>query len=145
MRIARSKTDQQGKGDTLAVPRVPDSPYCPVRAVLDWQVVADLTTGALLRRLHRGDRLGERLTAQSVALIIKQRAAQAGLEGAAAYPGHSRRRGFLTSAARNRATNPSTCCASTSKTSSASTITPAPDSCAAAENSRSRRQEVGSM
>ena len=103
VRIARSKTDQEGHGATLAVPRVPDSPYCPVRAVLDWQVVADLTTGALLRRLHRGDRRGERLTAQSVALIIKQRAAQAGLEGAAAYSGHSLRRGFLTSAARNRA------------------------------------------
>ena len=62
VRIARSKTDQEGKGDTIAVPRVPDSPYCPVQAVLDWQVTANITTGPLLRRLHRGDRIGARLT-----------------------------------------------------------------------------------
>ena len=103
VRIARSKTDQEGKGDTIAVPRVPDSPYCPVQAVLDWQVVANIPTGPLLRRLHRGDRVGARLTAQSVALVVKQRASQAGLEAAEAYSGHSLRRGFLTSAARNRA------------------------------------------
>ena len=68
VRIARSKTNQEGKGDIIAVPRVPDSPYCPAQVVLDWQVAADITTRPLLRRLHRGDRVGARLTAQSVSL-----------------------------------------------------------------------------
>jgi Uri superfamily endonuclease len=35
VRIGRSKTDQEGQGATIATPRVPDSPYCPVRAVRD--------------------------------------------------------------------------------------------------------------
>lgn len=78
----RSPT-RKAKGDILAVPRVPHSPYCPVQAVLDWQVVAGITTGPLFRRLYRGDRAGRvRLTAQSVALVIKRRAAQAGLKAA---------------------------------------------------------------
>src|SRR5579872_1219873 len=66
-------------------------------------IAADITTGAVFRRLHRGDALGRsRLTDRSVALIIKELAGKAGLE-AAKYSGHSLRSGFLTSAARNRA------------------------------------------
>lgn len=38
--IASSKTDQEGEGAVIAIPRVPNSPYCPVQAVLDWQVLA---------------------------------------------------------------------------------------------------------
>ena len=98
--IARSKTSQDSGGSVIAFPRVPGSPYCPVQAVLDWQVVAGIMTGPLFRRLHRGDRVGtSRLTAQSVALIVKRLAAQVGLE-AERYSGHSLRSGFLTSAAR---------------------------------------------
>lgn len=103
VRIAHSKTDQEGQGAVIAVPRVPHSPYCPVQAVLDWQVVAGITTGALFRRLYRGDRVGRgRLTAQSVALVIKRLATRANLD-ADRYAGHSLRSGFLTSAARARA------------------------------------------
>ena len=103
VRIAHSKTDQDGQGAVIAIPRVPHSPYCPVQAVLDWQVVAGITTGALFRRLYRGDRVGRaRLTAQSVALVIKRLATRAGLD-ADRYAGHSLRSGFLTSAARARA------------------------------------------
>jgi hypothetical protein len=65
--------------------------------------VADIEHGAIFRRMHRGDHLGEaRLTAQSVALVIKALARKAGLD-AARRAGHSLRSGFLTSAARNRA------------------------------------------
>ena len=74
-----------------------------MQAVLDWQLAAGITTGPLLRRLNRGDRLvRSRLTAQSVALIIKHLAAKAGLD-AERYSGHSLRSGVLTSAARARA------------------------------------------
>lgn len=101
--IASSKTDQEGEGVVIAIPRVPHSPYCPVQAVLDWQVVAGIATGPLFRRLHRGDRVGRsRLTAQSVALIIKRLASRVDLDPAR-YAGHSLRSGFLTSAARARA------------------------------------------
>ena len=101
--IASSKTDQEGEGAVSAIPRVPNSPYCPVQAVLDWQVLAGIATGPLFRRLHRGDRVGRsRLTAQSVALIVKRLAAKVGLD-AERYSGQSLRSGFLTSAVLARA------------------------------------------
>lgn len=101
--IASSKADQEGEGQVIAIPRVPGSPYCPVQAVLDWQVVAGIATGPLFRRLQRGDKVGRsRLTAQSVSLVIKRLAARVGLD-AERYAGHSLRSGFLTSAARARA------------------------------------------
>jgi site-specific recombinase XerD len=101
--IASSKTDQDGRGQVVAIPRVADSPYCPVQAMQDWLTVAEIASGPVFRRMHRGDALGrERLTAQSVALVIKELATRVGLD-AANYAGHSLRSGFLTSAARNRA------------------------------------------
>jgi len=101
--IARSKTDQEGQGQTIAVPRVPDSPYCPVRAVEEWLEKAGIETGAVLRRMQQGEVVGQaRLTPQSVALVIKELASRVGLDPAR-YAGHSLRSGFLTSAARNRA------------------------------------------
>jgi site-specific recombinase XerD len=101
--IAASKTDQEGAGQMIAIARVPHSDYCPVRAVLDWILVAGITSGPVFRRLLRGDRISrERLKAPSVALVIKQLAARVGLDPAR-YAGHSLRSGFLTSAAKNRA------------------------------------------
>jgi integrase len=100
VRIATSKTDQAGEGQTIAIARVPGSPYCPVQAVLAWRAAAGIHAGALFRRVRRGDKLGEtRLTAQSVALIVKRLCERVGLDPAV-YAGHSLRRGFLTSAAR---------------------------------------------
>ena len=65
--------------------------------------LTEISTGAMFRSMHRGDAVGKaRLTAQSVALIVKALAARVGLE-ASRYAGHSLRSGFLTSAARNRA------------------------------------------
>ena len=103
LRVASSKTDQEGHGEVVAIPRVADSAYCPVQAVLDWLVVAEIRTGAVFRRMHRGDRLGaSRLTDQSVALVIKRLALRVGLDPGR-YAGHSLRSGFLTSAARRGA------------------------------------------
>ncbi len=101
--IAKSKTDQEGQGQTIAIPRVPDSPYCPVQAVLDWMAAAGIEQDALFRRVTKGNKLTtDRLTDQSVARIIKRLASRAGLI-ASQYAGHSLRSGFLTSAAQHRA------------------------------------------
>ena len=103
VRIASSKTDQEGVGQVVAIPRVVASPYCPVQALFDWLIAAEITSGAVFRRVHRGDTVARtRLSGQSVALIIKELAAKAGLDPSR-YAGHSLRSGFLTSAARNRA------------------------------------------
>jgi hypothetical protein len=59
---------------------------------------AGITDGPLFRRVNKGGRpLPDRLTAQSVAIIVKAYAARLGLD-ADAFSGHSRA-GFLTSAA----------------------------------------------
>lgn len=101
--IASSKTDQEGAGQVVAIPRVDNSPFCPAQAVSDWLVAAEISAGPVFRSMHRGDAVGgTRLTAQSVALIVKALAAKVGLEPSR-YAGHSLRSGFLTSAARNRA------------------------------------------
>ncbi len=101
--IASSKTDQEGLGQIVAIPRVSGSSYCPVRAVLDWMIVAGIQSGPVFRRLYRGDTVGKtRLSPQSVALIIKDLAGKVGLD-VTRYAGHSLRSGFLTSAAKNRA------------------------------------------
>ena len=101
--IEHSKTDQEAQGQTIAILRQPNSAYCPVSALHDWLTVAGIERGALFRRMYRGDKVGEqRLTAQSVALVIKDLAYRVGLNPAD-YAGHSLRSGFLTSAARNRA------------------------------------------
>ena len=138
VRIARSKTNQEGKGDIIAVPRVPDSPYCPVQVVLDWQVAADITTRPLLAGCTAGIAWA-RGSPPRASRSVKPRASQAGLKAAEAYAGHGLRRGFLTSAARNRVTSRSTCCASTWTMPSASRIMPSKGCCAGEGDSRSGR------
>jgi site-specific recombinase XerD len=97
--LRRSKTDQEGQGRTVAIPRVRGR-HCPVRALQSWLTAADLTSGPIFRRIDRYEHvLATRLSGQSVALIIKQRASAAGLD-AEMYSGHSLRAGFATHAAR---------------------------------------------
>lgn len=101
--IEQSKTDQEAQGQVIAILRQPDSRYCPVRALQDWLTVAGIERGALFRRMYRSDKVGSsRLSSQSVAMIIKDQAHKAGLDSSR-YSGHSLRSGFLTSAARNKA------------------------------------------
>lgn len=103
MTIARSKTDQEGQGQLIAIPRQSGSAYCPVQALKDWLTVAEIDRGTLFRRMHHGDKVGTaRLSPQSVALIIKDYAHRVGLDSSR-YAGHSLRSGFLTSAAKQRA------------------------------------------
>lgn len=98
LRLRRSKTDQQGRGRDIAIPLVKGR-YCPTRSLQTWLQAAGITTGALFRRVNRYGRvLPQRLTSQSVALIIKQRAESAGFDPEI-FSGHSLRAGFVTNAA----------------------------------------------
>jgi site-specific recombinase XerD len=67
--IRHSKTDQEGQGQTIAIPR--GSIACPVVALQTWLAVAGITTGAVFRSVRKGGRVAERLTAQIVADIVK--------------------------------------------------------------------------
>ena len=95
-----SKTDQEGVGATIAIVR--GSIACPVAAVKAWRDGAGITSGPLFRSIRKGGKIGARLTAQSVADIVKSMPRACGLEPAQ-FAGHSLRAGFLTSAAKRGA------------------------------------------
>lgn len=95
--IRRSKTDQEGAGHEVAIPR--GARLRAVAAVQAWQAAAGIADGPLFRPVAKGGRvLARALTAESVATIVKTYAGLAGLDPAE-FAGHSLRAGFLTSAA----------------------------------------------
>ena len=101
--IGYSKGDQTGEGQTVAALAVPGSPYCPVTALRVWLQAAGIEGGPLFRRISAGGTAGDSaLSDKTVVRLIKRTAEAAGLDEKR-YSGHSLRRGFLTSAAMNRA------------------------------------------
>ena len=97
--IRRSKTDQFGEGALKALPYFDNSKYCPVVSLKNWINVSKINSGSLFRRFSKGSRLSEnRLTDQTVALLIKEYLRLAGIDSKN-YSGHSLRSGFATSAA----------------------------------------------
>jgi len=97
--IRRSKTDQFGEGFVKALPYFDSSIYCPVVSLKNWINESGINSGSLFRRFVKGSRLSEnRLTDQTVALIIKEYLQLAGIDSKN-YSGHSLRSGFATSAA----------------------------------------------
>jgi site-specific recombinase XerD len=99
--IRQSKTDQEAEGQTVAIVR--GSVACPVKALKAWLAAAGITEGPLFRPINKADRVSlDRLSAQSVALIVKAHCKRAGLDPAQ-FAGHSLRAGFLTSAAKRGA------------------------------------------
>ena len=101
--LRRSKTDQFGEGFTKALPYFDNSQYCPVVSLKKWLEISKITSGPMFRRFTKGSRLSKnRLTDQSVALLIKEYLKLAGIDNKN-YSGHSLRSGFATSAAESGA------------------------------------------
>jgi len=97
--LKRSKTDQYGEGSIKGLPYFDNSKYCPVVSISNWIKISKINSGALFRRFIKGSKLSEnRLTDQTVALLIKEYLRLAGIESTN-YSGHSLRSGFATSAA----------------------------------------------
>ena len=97
--LRRSKTDQFGEGFTKALPYFDSSQYCPVVSLKKWIEISKITSGAVFRRFLKGSKLSNnRLTDQTVALLIKEYLRLAGIDSKN-YSGHSLRSGFATSAA----------------------------------------------
>ncbi|NDD14094.1 MAG: integrase, partial [Betaproteobacteria bacterium] len=96
VKIRRSKADQEGKGQAIAIL---DGVNLRAKAVLqDWLQAAGITEGLVFRSVGKGGKVRQAMTDRAVANIIKERAEAAGLD-AAQFSGHSLRSGFLTSAA----------------------------------------------
>ena len=96
--IRRSKTDQEGLGQSVAVPR--GATACPVAALKAWIEAAGIVSGPLFVRIF--NKLNQRITDQrlhgrAVAVIVKKGAARLGFD-VSAFGAHSLRSGLVTSA-----------------------------------------------
>ncbi len=101
--IRRSKTDQFGEGMIKGLPYFNNENYCPVINLKKWLQISKIKTGPIFRRFSKGLSLTEnRLTDQSVVLLIKEYLNIAGIENKN-FSGHSLRSGFATVAAESGA------------------------------------------
>jgi integrase len=99
--IRRSKTDQDGAGREVGIPRSRKSATCPVTALEDWLQHGVVIGGAVFRSIDHGTVAG-RLSGHAVAEIVKKAAMRVGFDPKR-FAGHSLRSGFATSAARGGA------------------------------------------
>jgi integrase len=101
LRIGFSKTDQEGEGVEIAVPA--GKVLRPVEHLIAWLRVRGGAAGPLFTRIGMmGEFTMETMSDRSVARLIQRYAERAGLDPAT-VAGHSLRAGFLTEAARTRA------------------------------------------
>tara|TARA_B110000211_G_C14006071_1_gene520858 strand:+ start:320 stop:1276 length:957 start_codon:yes stop_codon:yes gene_type:complete len=97
--VKKSKTDQFGEGMTKGIPHFENSLYCPVTSLKRWINFSKIRKGPIFVKFSKGPKITkQRLTDQSVALIIKEYLFKAGIDSKN-YSGHSLRSGFATSAA----------------------------------------------
>ncbi len=101
--LRRSKTDQEGQGRKVAIPKGAHRSTCPVTALKEWIAAAGVTEGPLFREIDRHGNVGARaLHRDSIGAILKRAVERAGFDPAE-FAGHSLRSGFATQAARNGA------------------------------------------
>lgn len=95
LHVARSKTDQTGKGAKIAV-HAAKGLLCPVVAMRDWFARLDMhgiTDGPIFRAVNRGGRIGtSALTVRGAFEIFRSRGKDVGIEG---LSGHSARVGAI--------------------------------------------------
>lgn len=94
--IRRSKTDQEGAGQTIGI--LEGSRLRPLSSVRAWLDAAQITDGLLFQRLSKGGKLLGPMTPDAIAVLVKNYAKQAGFDPSQ-FSGHSLRAGFITSGA----------------------------------------------
>ena len=101
--IRKSKTDQFGEGMIKGLPYFVNKIYCPVLHLKEWIKLSNIKSGPLFRKFNKGFTLNRnRLTDQTIALLIKSYLKEAGIENKN-YSGHSLRSGFATATAESGA------------------------------------------
>ncbi|WP_223254518.1 tyrosine-type recombinase/integrase [Bacillus sp. HNG] len=99
LHLNRSKTDQKGEGQDVALPYGSNPLTCPVRSLEDWLAASGISEGPVFRRMDRHSNILGRLTPQSVRLIVKGCCEKVGLDPDR-YGAHSLRSGFCSTAAK---------------------------------------------
>jgi integrase len=101
--LMHSKTNQAGKDrPDNAKPLVGRA----ARAMDEWLAASGVQSGAIFRRIRKGDQIGEPLSPAAVRDIVRQRAQLAGLGDD--FSAHSLRSGFVTEAVRQQVPLPET-------------------------------------
>ena len=90
-RIAKSKTDQTGKGHEVPVKGI------AALALREWIKASGVNEGKLFRSVSKGNKIGEKITEVDINRIVKKRCEKAGYDPKQ-YSAHSLRRGFITEA-----------------------------------------------
>lgn len=99
LRIARSKTDNEGKNVGIPLGRYAET--CPVSHLRRWVEAAKIEDGALFRRVDRWGKAGTKpMNPDSIRLVLARLAATAGMVGTPLEPisPHGLRAGFITTA-----------------------------------------------
>jgi integrase len=93
--IRRSKTDQTGGGQKIAIPRV-GGPLCPSAALQSWLDVGHISSGPIFRPINKWNQVGEGpLSAAAVRDVVRKRASDFCVLHVSA---HSLRSGFVVAA-----------------------------------------------
>jgi integrase len=98
--IRRSKGDQEGAGQTIAVPR--GAFLRPVEALQTWLAAAEISSGPAFRAVLKGGRLQASWTSESLSRRVKLYAKRVGINPNT-VAAHSLRSGVITSAAQHGA------------------------------------------
>ena len=97
--IPRSKADQEGEGNIVALPNLTQKELCPVTTLKSWLSRTKITSGPVFRSPTKTGKLRKNaLSDQMVNRIVKRWVEKIGLDPAD-YGAHSLRHGFATSAA----------------------------------------------
>lgn len=102
--LRRSKTDQEGKGREVKIPRVPGSCLCPVAALESWVKVRGPQPGPLFLPFRGPSGLPEHhaIYPDLICHVVKRCLRQIGVD-ASSYGSHSLRSGMVTAASENGA------------------------------------------
>ncbi|UTW54610.1 site-specific integrase [Kordiimonas sp. SCSIO 12610] len=95
--IERSKTDQEGQGQRIAIPFAKGD-QCAVKALKTYLTTAQIEEGPIFRSMNGNNLWHERMSSRGLVYIIKARAKAAGMDPSY-FSGHSLRAGFVTTAA----------------------------------------------
>jgi integrase len=104
--VRRSKTDQHGRGDAVAIWASTDPAVCALRALDAWLAVrgARRSEDPLFCGVLKNGRVtGKSLSDKAVARLVKESAAKADLPEPTRFSGHSLRAGLATAAAEEEA------------------------------------------
>jgi site-specific recombinase XerD len=98
--IRRSKTDQVGEGALVPIYRAKNPMLCPMQALRDWTIAANVRSGPLFRKIDCWGHVEERpLSPGAMWVLVKESCERAGMDPRP-FGSHSLRAGFVTSAAR---------------------------------------------